>query len=166
MSHIQIGVSALRAAQVGLNTAAQNIANASTDGYHRQRVDLVDRQTFQVSRSSILGGGVDVAQVRRLRDATVEQSLTANISGRQAASAQLDTLQQIERALTPGEGSIHSLVTEFFDRVEQLAANPSESVLRRELISTGQQLATAISHVSAAFTGLGGGRGSGNRRRR
>lgn len=158
MNHIQIGVTAIRAAQVGLNTAAQNIANASTDGYHRQRVDLVDRQTYQVRDTSVIsGGGVDVAQITRLRNATVEQALTANISGQEAAASQLETLQSIELALTPGEGSLHTLVTEFFDRAEQLAANPAESVMRRELISTGEQLAEAISQVSSAFSGLGGG---------
>ncbi len=157
MNHIQIGVTALRAAQIGLNTASQNIANASTDGYHRQRVDLVDRKTYQVGRSSsITGGGVDVSQITRLRNATVEQALTANISGREAATTQLATLQQIEQALTPGEGSIHSLVTEFFNRVELLAANPSESVLRREVVSTAEQLATSIGQVSNAFANLNG----------
>lgn len=157
MTHINLGVTALRAAQIGLNTAAQNIANASTEGYHRQRVDVVDRQTYHVGQGPVTGGGVDVAQIRRLRNATVEQALTANISGREAATAQLSTLQQIERVLTPGEGSVHSLVTEFFDRVEHLAANPSESVLRRELVSTAGQLAEAISHLAEAFDTFGGG---------
>ena len=119
MSHIQIGLSAIRAAQVALNTSAQNVANASTDGYHRQRVDLVDRRTFQTAHSTVSGGGVDVAQITRLRDAAIEQSLTSNLSGREAANVQLTAFQQIEKALTPGAGSIHTLVTEFFDQVEQ-----------------------------------------------
>lgn len=157
MNHIQVGVSALRAAQIGLNTASQNIANASTDGYHRQRVDLIDRKTYQVGRSgSITGGGVDVAQITRLINTTVEQALTANISGREAALTQLATLQNIEQALTPGEGSIHSLLTEFFNRVELLAANPGESVLRREVVSTADQLASAVGQVSNAFDNLNG----------
>lgn len=156
MSHIQVGVSALRAAQIGLNNASQNIANASTDGYHRQRVDLVARRTYQTGDGSLTGGGVDVAQITRLRNATIEQALTANISGREAAQAQLATLEQIERALTPSEGSIHSLVTEFFDRVEQLAANPSESVLRQELVSTASQLAEAISQVASGLEKFAG----------
>jgi flagellar hook-associated protein 1 len=157
MSQIHLGVTALRAAQAGLNTAAQNIANASTEGYHRQRVDLVDRQTYHIGQNAVTGGGVDVAQITRLRNSTVEQSLTANISGREAATAQLGTLQQIEQALTPGEGSIHALVTEFFDRVEQLAANPSEPVLRQELVSTAGQLAEAISQISESIGTFGGG---------
>lgn len=155
MNHIQIGVTALRAAQIGLNTAAQNIANASTDGYHRQRVDLATRETYQVGHSAtISGGGVDVSQIARLRNATIEQALTANISGQQAATTQLATLEQIETALTPGEGSIHSLVTDFFDSIEQLAANPGESVLRQQVVSTAEQLATAIGNVSSAFENL------------
>ncbi|MEZ6130988.1 MAG: flagellar hook-associated protein FlgK [Planctomycetaceae bacterium] len=154
MTHIDVGISAMRAAQVGLATIANNIANADTDGYHRQRVDLVDRRSIQ-NQHLWLGGGVDVASITRLRNATVEHALTANLSGKAAAEASLQALSRIEAALTPGPGSIDSLVTDFFDQVEQLALNPSDSVLRREIVATASQLASAINGVTQAFSNAG-----------
>lgn len=157
MSHIDIGVSALRAAQVGLNTTAQNIANASTDGYHRQRVELVARRNHSPNLATPQGGGVDVGQLTRLQSRTVEGALTANISGQAATLAQLESFQQIEQALTPAEGSIHSLVTDFFDHMDRLAANPVDSILRRELVSTTHQLTEAVSQLATVFSGFNGG---------
>jgi len=154
MTHIDVGISALRAAQVGLATTANNIANADTEGYHRQRVDLVDRRSIR-SGNLWLGNGVDVASISRLRNATVEYALTANLSGKAAAETSLQAFSRIEQALTPGPGSIHSLVTDFFDQVERLALNPSESVLRREVVSTATQIASAINGISNAFADAG-----------
>ncbi|MEZ6126763.1 MAG: flagellar hook-associated protein FlgK [Planctomycetaceae bacterium] len=155
MSHIDIGISALRAAQVGLTTTAQNIANASTTGYHRQQVNLVDRRALTTDAGWLVGG-VDVGTISRLRDATIEQALTANVSGQAGADIKLQALQRIEQALTPSDTSIHALVTEFFDRVDSLATNPAETVLRRELIATASQLASAINDISSTFDGLQG----------
>ena len=39
-SSLNIGTSAIHAAQRGLDVTGQNIANAATPGYTRQRVDL------------------------------------------------------------------------------------------------------------------------------
>ena len=78
MSHIQIGVSAIRAAQVGLSTTANNIANASTEGFHRQRVELVDRHAIRTGGNWI-GTGVEVAQITRLHDVAVEQAITSSL---------------------------------------------------------------------------------------
>ena len=38
---LQISLTGIRAAQAGLDTASNNIANAGTPGYTRQRIDLV-----------------------------------------------------------------------------------------------------------------------------
>lgn len=151
MNSFNTGITALRAAQVGLAVTSNNIANADTDGYHRQRVDLVDRRGIYEA-NLWLGAGVDVSRIARLRNATVEQALTATLSGRASSEMQLQAFQQIETAFTPGAGSLHSLVTDFFDKVEQMTLNPAESVLRREVVSTASLLAQAIGEISNAFT--------------
>ena len=43
INQFTIGLTALRAAQFGLSITGQNIANASTPGYHRQMAHLVNR---------------------------------------------------------------------------------------------------------------------------
>ena len=150
MSYIDIGISAIRAAQVAINTISNNISNATTRGYHRQRVESVDRP-LRLRGQAVLGGGVDVKTIQRLHAATVEQSLISNHSRGSFAGVRHGALQRVERALTPGPASVHTLVTTFFDRLEQLAANPGESVLRREVIAAAQGISQAIGDIASEF---------------
>src|SRR5256885_7012925 len=73
---LNTALSALYAAKRGLDVTGQNIANASTDGYTRERVQL--RATggppvgaiYAVDNGS--NGGVEVASVVRLGDQLLE----------------------------------------------------------------------------------------------
>lgn len=149
MSHISIGISAFRAAQAGLTTTSNNIANAGTDGYSRQRVELAAKGPLAGNTSA--GTGVDVVGVSRYRDAAVESSITAGVSGKAASEARLAAMQGIESILAPSEYSIHSSVTEFFNRAEQFASSPSNTAGRQELVSAAAELSAAIRKVQTGF---------------
>ena len=87
------GLSSLRALQRALDTTAHNIANVSTPGYSRQRVEFQTRQP-SVSGSSWIGNGVDVSQVRRIYD----QFLTAQSRNSSGNLARLEAFAtQAER---------------------------------------------------------------------
>ena len=150
MSYLNIGTSALRAAQAGINNASNNITNAGTDGYSRQRVDLADRGLNLINHVT-QGGGVDVVQITSLRDSAIEAAITQGISQLSAAESRVEAFGQLEAALTPGPGSIQEGVSEFFNSVERLAANPSEALLQQEVIGAGQQLASSISTIAQSF---------------
>lgn len=151
MSYLSIGSSALRAAQVGINNASNNIANAGTDGFSRQRVDQVDREL-----SFSQGGGVDAVRITSLRDSAIEAAITQSISQAGAAEFRVQSFEQLETIFVPGPGSIQESVSEFFNGVERLAANPSEAVLRQEVIGAAQQLAAGISEIASAFRSFDG----------
>lgn len=150
MSYLNIGTSALRAAQVGINNTSHNVANAGTEGYSRQRVEQTDR-AFNFREAAGQGGGVDASRITSLRDSAIESAITQSISQSSAAGFRVQAFEQLEGAFAFGPGSIHEGVSEFFNKVERLAANPSESVLRQEVIATGQQLASAISRIAVVF---------------
>lgn len=155
MSYLNIGASALRAAQVGINNTSHNIANAGTEGYSRQRVEHADR-SFNFDQRVWQGGGVDATRISSLRDSAIESAITQSISQASAAEFRVQAYEQLESAFISGPGSIHEGVSEFFNRVERLAANPSESVLRQEVIGAGQQLASAISNIAKVFRSFDG----------
>ena len=74
MTNFSIGISGLSAAQAALDVIGNNIANAATEGYHRQRIELTPAYSSQTG-SVLLGGGVDVAGVTRLVDNLLEQAM-------------------------------------------------------------------------------------------
>ncbi|MHC4734590.1 MAG: flagellar basal body protein [Planctomycetota bacterium] len=52
MDSFSIGLSGLDAAQKALDTIGNNIANAATEGYHRQRINLTPGYTSRSFDSS------------------------------------------------------------------------------------------------------------------
>ena len=79
MKAFDIGLSALRAQQLTLSVQGNNLANASTPGYHRQVATLASRAPLRDDNFSI-GSGVSVTDVQRLQSTAIETSLLRNSS--------------------------------------------------------------------------------------
>ncbi|MDH3643144.1 MAG: flagellar basal body protein, partial [Gammaproteobacteria bacterium] len=74
-----IGVSGLRAQQTALAVTGQNITNASTPGYSRQRVEITT-QTSGVSGSAFQGGGARLDAIARITDAFATNQIRLDTS--------------------------------------------------------------------------------------
>ena len=146
MLHIDIGLSALRANQQALHTISNNIANANTDGYHRQRAEFVDRPSVAAGNLQ-LGTGVDVGSITRLTDTGAEVSLSTTTSLKAESAALLNVLREIETALLPSQGSLVASVTDFFNQIEQLAAQPSTKTLRDSVVAGANQVIQQVNHL-------------------
>ncbi len=151
--NLSTGVSALRANQVALDTIAQNIANAATPGYHRQVVDLRSRKPIEIDGHQ-LGTGVDAVRIGRLRSALLEQSLTANITDRSASAVEYGILTRIESLLTPGAGTLHSRLGDFFDQLERLSAQPDDSTQKSIVLQAAASLTGELRQISEGFDSL------------
>ena len=151
--NFEIGISALRASQFALGTVAQNLANANTQGYHRQLPSFESRipQKFD---GHFFGSGVDIRLVNRARSQTVEASLTNSIADLQQIESRLSAETQIESLFLPGEGSLQSSLTSFFSELASLSANPTELVQRNAAVQQGVALATEIRGVSNQLADL------------
>ena len=155
MQSFDIGLSALRAHQQTLTTLGNNIANASTPGYHRQRPELVNRGPL-TSDSLHIGTGVDVARISRMRDSAIETALLRNSSLSGYSQQSLDISKQIESILAPGDTSIHANLSNFFNRLEAVANAPQEMTVRNEMLSAAQELTNGFTNVDQALIELDG----------
>jgi len=94
---LRIATSGLLAHQGALNVAGHNIANASVDGYSRQRIEFVNMPSYEVGGLKF-GNGVDVNGVSRLIDQFASAQLRSDTSVAERAqvfgahSEQLDSL--------------------------------------------------------------------------
>ena len=87
------GLSSLRALQRALDTTGHNIANVSTPGYSRQRVNS-PRTSRQLVGTSWIGNGVDVSQHRRYLRPVPDRADAARSSGN---LARLDAIRDAGR---------------------------------------------------------------------
>src|SRR5690554_1610612 len=126
---LQSGLSALQSAQIGMDVVSQNLANAATPDYHRQVVDLRDREP--VRRGPLwVGAGVDVERIRRIQDAIVQQQLVASTSLSAAQQAQLEVASQLEELVAGGSSPLHIRVQAFFDQLVELTSRPQDLSVR------------------------------------
>lgn len=147
-SLIQIGLSGLHAAQTGLQTVGQNVANANTVGYSRQQV-MQEASTPQLSGGTYLGAGVQVASVQRI----YSQYLTQNLWQTQASSSQTEAfaaqIAQVDTLLGDTSAGISPALNGLFANLQSLASNPTTSAVRQTVLGSAQTLAARINAIGS-----------------
>ncbi|MHC4663769.1 MAG: flagellar hook-associated protein FlgK [Planctomycetota bacterium] len=143
-SALNVGDRALRAISVALQVTGQNIANATTEGYHRQRVDLRPAQPTDMVAYQI-GSGVEVRRIERVIDHALEQLVLESRS----ALGNLETLRttylRLEGVFNElSDADLSSALDRFFAAVEDLSQMPEDSGTRNAVIAAGTMLADAF----------------------
>jgi flagellar hook-associated protein 1 FlgK len=156
MSLYTVGVSALDVAQNALNLIGNNLANANTPGYHEQVMDLTESYPTQIGNISV-GSGVQIADTRRLIDNPLETAITNQTFALADTTAQLNTLQQVQTNLSPSSGSIGDAIEQFFNDVNRLATNPSDTTQRTVVLDDAQNLAATFNSLSTSLTQIQNG---------
>lgn len=133
------GTSALLSYQRALQVTGHNIANVGTEGFSRQRLDLVTR-TPEMTGFGALGTGVAPASVSRVVDAFVEIRLGMNLSAEAYERTYAEFAAQLDGLLAdPGAGLTPAL-GRLFAAVEDVATDPTSTAARQQLISEAQAL--------------------------
>lgn len=143
----------IRAAQIGLDTASNNVANANTAGYTRQRVELRDRPPY-ASAIGPLGTGVDVVTVRRLRDAFLDTRLRTTTAGAAGEQARAELLGTVEAITGEPDAGISVELDQLWDAFEDLTLEPTSPAVKQQVVSALQSVADRINGVSAGWTAL------------
>ena len=150
MSLLSIGKTGLLAAQVGLSTTGNNIANASTPGYARQTAIQADAVT-QFFGYGYLGTGTQVVAVQRSYD----NFLGAQLRKAEATQAGLDTytaqISQIDNLLADPTAGLTPAMSDFFSGVQDASSNPSSTASRQALLSSANSLAARFQYMSFFF---------------
>jgi len=152
---LQIGRTGLSASQAAIEVAGNNLANAATVGYHRQRIDLAPLGDQQISRNAFIGRGVQVQAIVRQVNEALEGRLRNSISGQYGSAASLEVLSQIEgiqNELT--DNDISSRLAAFFDAWSELANAPDSFAQRSLVVQEGTNLATYFEDQRAKLGGL------------
>jgi flagellar hook-associated protein 1 FlgK len=159
-SSLNTAVSGLAAAQRAMDVTGQNVVNANTPGYSRQRVELQELGA-QAASSFFTGhgatiGGVTVEAVTRIRGAFVEAAAAA-AGGRQSALAsQTDALAAVQTAFAePGNTGLQAAMDSFYASWHDLAINSTNpaagAVVLQKGIAVADQLHTLSSAISSQW---------------
>jgi flagellar hook-associated protein 1 FlgK len=143
----------LYAQQASLNTVGHNIANAGTEGYSRQRVNLVTLvpagEVYGSRGKNQAGSGVAVGSITRARDAFTDRQLWKESSTLGYSQTSSEALSRIEQIFSePSDTGVQTVLNQFWSAWQTLAANASDSGARAAVAQRGVALVNAIRHAA------------------
>lgn len=135
-----IARSGLMASQQGVTIASNNITNAQTPGYSRQRVLFRTGEPVQLPFGSF-GTGVFTQDVQRMRNVLLDDTWRRDTAAASRNETSRDALQTIERIWgEPSETGLAAGLEQFWNAWSDLAAAPTSGAARAVVRQRGQQV--------------------------
>jgi flagellar hook-associated protein 1 len=140
---MNVAVSGLRAFQRALETTSHNIANSSTAGYSRQRVDLVTQQPQYYGGNSV-GSGVVVGNVSRYSSDLLGSQLQRAASEFSRLEAFADKAGALNNLFADSSTGLSASMQRFANALQGVANTPTSSAARQVLLSEANGLVTRL----------------------
>lgn len=135
-----------------LDITAHNIANARTEGYHRQRAELVSlgrSATTGVFSGRSQSFGVDVAGVTRAYDELLAARAVREEAARSAADLFSTSMNTVEGVFPePTDLGLAHQMDVFWSSFTDLANDPGSLSARTQLLENAQTLTTSLNRTA------------------
>lgn len=154
MGSYDIGISGFNAAQRALDIIGNNIANAATEGYHRQEIDLRSKDEVMIEGFPI-GQGVNFDRVVRAIDHLLDNEIVSQESTFSQISKELDTLKVMENAF--GELSTSGLsnaMDNFYDSLHYLSSDPNDANLQHAVVTSAESMTYQFRSLGGVLSGI------------
>ncbi|HEX3032838.1 MAG TPA: flagellar hook-associated protein FlgK [Bacillota bacterium] len=158
---LEIGRSALQTQQKALDVTGHNIANANTPGFSRQEAVLAARNPFTVpgynrpTTPGQVGTGVQVEQIRRIRDSFVDAQVRTENKNLGYWTAKQDALTKVEVIINePSDSSLRSVLDQFWESWQELSKDPESLSVRSVVRQRGIAVAETINHMDQLYSEL------------
>jgi flagellar hook-associated protein 1 FlgK len=144
-------LSGLNAEQGALAVTTNNVANVNTPGYSRQQAVLVTNEPVEQDPLT-LGTGVTLQDIESIRDPILESQIQQQTQSQGQYSTLSSALQQTQVNFTTSTGDIGTAISNFFDSVNQLSANPNDLSVRQGVLTAAGNLATSFNTAANNLT--------------
>jgi flagellar hook-associated protein 1 FlgK len=148
---IEIGKRGVHVHQQGINTTGHNLVNAHTEGYSRQRVEIVPFEPIYLpglnreETPGQIGQGTIVERIERLRDRLLDRRIVAQASAEGYWSKRDPYIREMDHIyLEPGDNSIRSKMDDFWDAWQELSVFPADMAPRTAVLERGNTLIDGI----------------------
>lgn len=147
------GLSGLTAFRSVLDTTSHNIANATTEGYSRQRVEL-DANNPQLAGAGYLGSGVSATNVSRLYDSFLSTQLRSSSAAASELDSYLSFASQVDGVLANENIGLSTALQDFFNAVQAVADDPTSIPARQVLLTEGEVLENRFGTLDQLFSDI------------
>ncbi|MCC6544068.1 MAG: flagellar hook-associated protein FlgK [Nitrospirae bacterium] len=149
-----IGKHGMMAQQKAIQVTAHNLANVNTKGFSRQEVILEEGMPLN-SQPGQSGTGVNAVNIQRKYDSFLEGQLTDNRETLGNLDVQKNAISKIEDLFYDSSGTgINEMLTQFFNSMHDLSANPAGTAERSSVLSSADALSDTINSVYTSLEQL------------
>jgi flagellar hook-associated protein 1 FlgK len=154
---LSISLSGAKAARIGLDVTAQNIANAATDGYVRRSVGLTEVAStgYNQNTGDVSLSGVRVDKIVRNADAFRQSEVRRTGSDTARANAEVGGLGNVESALE--QSGVYGAITGFESALQKLKEDPVDTSLRASVIEAGRTMGATFQIAAKELDAVGKG---------
>ncbi len=144
---LNIGSQSLFASRQGVDTTGHNIANAHTDGYSRQRVNLKQRHPSE-KQGILRGNGVFVYNITRAHNKFIERSLNRAKQDLGNSEAYHRELKGLEEVFSPELNiTTDKEMSAFFNAAREVSNFPEDLTVRTSFKESAINLAASFKRV-------------------
>ena len=160
-SGIELGKRSIMANTDAITTAGHNISNANTEGYSRQRVQikefspLYNPDLIRPERPGMIGQGVDVQSINRIRDEMLDQRIAAQANVETYWDTRSKYYMMLEQIYNePYDVSIRSNMDKFWGAWQELSINPESQAARQSIVTRAETLTDSIKDRFESLMGV------------
>jgi flagellar hook-associated protein 1 FlgK len=146
-SGINVALQTLLAQQAALEITQNNVANANTDGYHRQQAVLKagypTRSMAFTNTSGVqnIGTGVYVSSIKRFESSLIDTQYRRQVAENSKFSTLSEILSEVETNLSDtSTNSIGQQIDNFFTGWQKVATDPDLAANRADLLETAKSM--------------------------
>lgn len=150
-SILSVAKTGLLSQQLALQVTSHNLANATTEGYSRQRAELVPGTPLQLPEG-LLGTGVRVADITRARDQLLDgiyRRESALFHGFQTEYQALATVESVFGEV--GVAGLADTLDSFWNAWSDLSNDPTSAAARSVVVGSGQAIVDHFRRVDGAL---------------
>ena len=146
---------ALLAHERVVSVTANNIANAETPGYSRQRASLAAVAPEAGGGVGQVGRGVEIVSVERLRSGFFDQNWRREVGVGARLATLRDTLQQASGIIgEPSDTGVSAGLDSLIDAFQSLASNPVDPAARAVVIASATSLTNRLHSIDNRIDGV------------
>ena len=141
---LNIARSGMAASQAQIAVTAQNVTNAQTPGYSRQRATLTSGIPLRLPQGSF-GTGVLVQSVDRMRNELMDTTYRRDTRSAAFSEERRDALASVENVLgEPSNAGLASSFEQLWSAFSDLSTNPTSSAARGVVRQRASQVAAQL----------------------
>ncbi|WIV12052.1 flagellar hook-associated protein FlgK [Proteiniborus sp. MB09-C3] len=152
---LSIGISGLYANKRSLDTISHNIANSDNPLYVRQQALHADSRYSRISLTNYIGTGVDVQQIRQIRDEFLDTKVRKEASELGYWVSRSNVFDQVEGIVRElSEDAMQGLMDKFWGSWEEVYKTPGSQTARGLLRERAIEFVGSVNHMYTQLESL------------